>query len=76
MKKPAQKKQIKVQKKSKKVNLDSLPLININAAGIDIGSEEHWVAVPKDRDEKPVRRFGCFTSDLLAMAEVLMEASL
>ena len=76
MKKPAQKKQIKVQKKSKKVNLDSLPLININAAGIDIGSEEHWVAVPKDRDEKPVRRFGCFTSDLHAMADWLKKCDI
>ena len=42
-------------KRSKKVNLDSLPFVNINAAGIDIGSEEHWVAVPEDRDEEPVR---------------------
>jgi transposase len=72
MKKHGQKKQGKARKKSsKKVDLDSLPLIHINAAGIDIGSEEHWVAVPKDRDEEPVRKFGCFTSDLHAMAEWL-----
>jgi transposase len=49
-------------------DLGSLPLITPNAAGIDIGSEEHWVAVPEDRDEKPVRSFRCFTADLQAMA--------
>jgi len=41
--------------------MDSFPIINPNAAGIDIGSEEHWVCVPEDRDEQPVRRFACFT---------------
>ncbi len=51
----------------------SFPIINTNAAGIDIGSEEHWVAVPEDRDENPVRPFGCFTSDLHAMARWLKE---
>jgi hypothetical protein len=51
----------------------SFPIINNNAAGIDIGSEEHWVAVPDDRDENPVRPFGCFTSDLHAMARWLKE---
>lgn len=78
MKKPnPRKRQSKARKKrSKKVNLDSLPFININAAGIDIGSEEHWVAVPEDRDEEPVRRFGCFTSDLHAMAEWLKQCGI
>ncbi len=50
---------------------NSFPIINTNAAGIDIGSEEHWVAVPEDRDENPVRPFGCFTADLHAMARWL-----
>jgi transposase len=49
----------------------SFPIINTNAAGIDIGSGEHWVAVPEDRDEEPVRSFGCFTADLHAMARWL-----
>src|SRR4030095_5966722 len=31
--------------------------MNLNAAGIDVGATEHWVAVPEDRDEEPVRRF-------------------
>jgi transposase len=55
----------------KKCGPGSFPIINPNAAGIDIGSEEHWVAVPEGRDENPVRPFGCFTSDLHAMARWL-----
>ena len=50
---------------------DSLPTLNRDAAGIDVGSEKHWVAVPHERDEKPVRCFGCFTADLHAMAQWL-----
>lgn len=49
----------------------SFPIINLNAAGIDIGSGEHYVAVPDDRDDQPVRKFGCFTVDLEAMADWL-----
>ncbi len=40
-----------------------------NAAGIDVGADSHWVAVPCDRDEQPVQRFGAFTADLYALAE-------
>ena len=29
-----------------------LKRIHLNAAGIDIGSRSHWVAVPEDRDER------------------------
>jgi transposase len=29
----------------------NLPLINLNAAGIDIGADRHWVSVPLDRDK-------------------------
>src|SRR5262245_28887821 len=37
-----------------------LKRINLNAAGIDIGSEEHWAAVPPGRDSegRDVRSFG------------------
>ena len=63
-------------KRSRKQDLRSLPTININAAGIDIGSEEHWVAVPEDRDENPIRRFGCFTSDLHSMADWLKKCGI
>ena len=50
-----------------------LPLVNPNAAGIDVGASEHYVAVPPDRDEQAVRRFGAFTEDLHALAQWLLE---
>jgi hypothetical protein len=40
----------KKNKATKKVRFESLPLIHPNAAGIDVGSKEHLVAVPLDRD--------------------------
>ena len=49
----------------------SLDVVHRDAAGIDIGSREHYVAVGPDRDEQPVRTFGCFTADLQRVAEWL-----
>jgi transposase len=43
--------------------------MNLHAAGIDVGATEPWGAVPADRDEEPVRRFGAFTADLYVLAE-------
>jgi transposase len=54
----------------------SFAVINPHAAGIDVGSEEHWVAVPEDRDEQPVRSFKCFTADLHAMADWLKQCGI
>ncbi len=45
-----------------------LERVHLNAAGIDIGSASHWVAVPEDRDDQPVREFKSFTPDLHALA--------
>ena len=42
-----------------------------DAAGIDIGAEEIYVAVPPDRDEESTRKFNTFTRDLNALAEWL-----
>jgi transposase len=50
---------------------DSLSLIHAHAAGLDIGSDEIWAAVPADCDPEPVRKFGTFTPDLLALADWL-----
>ena len=49
----------------------SLEVVHPNAAGIDIGNECHYVAVPPDRDNPPVRRFGCTTAEVKAMADWL-----
>jgi transposase len=53
-----------------------LTVVHPKAAGIDVGNEEHWVAVPPSLDAEPVRRFGCFTRDLEAMAEWLVSAGI
>jgi hypothetical protein len=50
--------------------------MNLNAAGIDVGSDAHWVAVPRDRDAQPVQRFGAFTADLYALAEWLRQCQI
>ena len=41
-----------------------LPIMCPNAAGIDIGATEIFVAVPPDRDQQSVRSFPTFTQDL------------
>jgi transposase len=46
----------------------TLPVVQPDAAGIDVGAGEHWVAVPAGRDPQPVRRFAAFTDDLGRMA--------
>jgi transposase len=49
----------------------TLPQLNPNAAGIDVGSASHFVAVPADRDPESVREFGTFTADLYELADWL-----
>src|SRR5215207_377570 len=53
--------------------LAGLKRINLNAAGIDISSGEHYVAVPPDRDSKPVQRSGSYTSELHRLARWLKD---
>jgi len=54
----------------------SLEVVHPHAAGIDIGNESHYVAVPSTRDEQPVRRFGCTTAELKAMAAWLKQCGI
>ena len=49
-----------------------LQRLNLNAAGIDIGSKSHFVAVPEGTDDEPVREFECFTADLYRLADWLI----
>jgi transposase len=48
-----------------------LAAANLHAAGIDIGAEAHFVAVPPSDDPQPVRGFGAYTADLEALADWL-----
>lgn len=66
--------------KSRTFKITKLPAelqhINLNAAGIDVGSERHLVAVPEGRDEVSVREFGTFTADLEALAAWLKKCGI
>ena len=56
---------------------ESLPAelsrVNLNAAGVDVGASSHFVAVPEDRWDQPVREFEAFTADLYRLADWLAE---
>jgi transposase len=63
--------QKKREQEQKTIKWESLPLINRDAAGLDIGASEIYAAVPTDRDERPVRSTGTFTPDLYTLADWL-----
>jgi len=48
-------------------------ILRPNAAGIDVASEIHYVAVPFERSSTPVRSFGSFTTDIHEMAKWLKD---
>jgi len=50
--------------------------INRYAAGIDIGSKSHFVAVPEGTDDQPVREFSTFTTDLEKLAQWLISCGI
>jgi transposase len=58
-------------KKSQGAAWEGLKIVNPNAAGLDIASDEIWAAAPPDRSAEPVRKFGTFTPDLSALADWL-----
>jgi hypothetical protein len=60
-------------KRSKAV---SLPIVELAAAGIDVGATQIFVAVPADRDSEPVRCFQTFTVDLHRLAEWLQQCGI
>jgi transposase len=55
----------------KKIGAPVLHCLSPNAAGVDIGATEIYIAVPVDRDPQPVRHFSTFTEDLHAAADWL-----
>ena len=52
---------------------EELPILHPDAAGIDVGASELFVAVSADRDQQPVRSFPTFTRDLNAFADWLQQ---
>jgi transposase len=59
-------------KKRKGMCQEDRPILESNAAGIDVGAREMFVAVPPDRDAHPVRVFDTFTEDLQRLADWLV----
>ncbi len=53
-----------------------MPIIHANAAGIDIGSKFHVVAVGNNLSKEPVRTFQSFTTELHEMAKWLQECKI
>jgi transposase len=53
-----------------------LPVMKPDAAGIDIGATEIFVAVPADRAAESVRSYPTFTQDLYALAEWLKQCGI
>ena len=72
MRKPA-KKQLR---QMKGMGNSGFPLLNPDAAGIDVGAREHYVAVPAEREVQPVRCFGAFTEDLHRLAQWLLQCGI
>ena len=60
----------------RKKRVQDLPVLHPDAAGIDVGASEMYVAVPADRDDEPVRSFATFTRDLHAMADWLQRCGI
>ncbi len=58
-------------KKSQPAVWEGLKIVHPNAAGLDIALDEIWAAVPPGRTAEPVRKFGTYTPDLVALADWL-----
>jgi len=56
--------------------IGNLPILEPNAAGVDVGATQIFVAVPPDRDADPVRCFETFTSDLESLAAWLQKCGI
>ncbi len=63
-------------KKTRGKSSGRLSTINPEAAGIDVGSTFHVVAVPGDRDDTPVRTFRTFSGDLYRLTDWLEETGI
>jgi len=50
--------------------------MHLKAAGIEVGAETHWVAVPPERDAQPGQRCGALTAALYALAAWLQQCQI
>jgi len=54
----------------RKENFQKMPILNLNAAGIDIGGKSHFVSIGQNKED--VREFGAYTEDLHEIARWLL----
>lgn len=70
----------KSETKGKPAKAAALPVelqhVHLNAAGIDVGAENHVVAVPVGRDAETVQQFGAYTQELYRLAEWLKQCEI
>ena len=64
-----------VKRKAKvKANINEEPILYPDAAGIDLGAREIYVAVPPGRSDPSVRKFGSLTPDLHQLVDWLIQS--
>ena len=57
----------------KRTLLQGLPMVRRQVAGIDLGSERHWVCAPTvDGKDREIASFGATTPELLRMEHVVL----
>ncbi len=61
-------------KQHKSDRFERMPIVNLAAAGIDVGSRSHFVAIGQNKDD--VKEFGVYTEDLHALCKHLVETGL
>jgi transposase len=59
-------------RRNKGMSMEDRPVLQPDAAGIDVGAREMFVAVPPGRDNIPVRVFASFTEDLQRLVDWLV----
>lgn len=60
--------------KTKKQDYAKMPILHGQAAGIDVGSRQHYVAIGQGKEH--VKTFGVYTEDLVALCTYLKEHSI
>lgn len=60
--------------KKKEKSFEKMPVLHTHAAGIDVGSREHYVAIGQGREH--VKKFGVYTRDLTELCQWLRECGI
>lgn len=64
----------KIKQKTAPEKFEKMPIIHAHAAGIDVGSRSHYVAIGQGQQD--VKEFGVYTNDLHSLCEHLLDAGI